>query len=516
MMQARVEGSLKTALNDTRERAYDNKKNGWLRIPHLLRPRGGHPAGLELGAEGLGEVLDLVRGFLRRVERGQVGVAGPVGGRGAAPRLGLLPLGALGGGGAGRQVLGRQAEGAGGVLLLQLLRQLLGRRQLLVAGGLQAQVVARRGGRAHQHAVVGLGGGGRGGGGGRRGGDGQQRGGDGGRVHAVQRGRGVAVLVGEQRPRGAGAAGQQRERAGGAEDGEGPAVGGALQRLQEELGVLAHHRRLVAAVRGVVVLQLGGDGRGGLQVHVVRVVRQVEGHVVVVRPLRLVAVVLQQALQHLVRDARLVVLELQRRRVQHGQRGLLDHAAAAAALGRHVQRAAAVVVVDRVEVAPLLHELHGVVVVAAGGRLLLVGPAPLEEAHVVEHRRLPVVHGAGLLAQLLLSVGAVPQGEQALVQGLAAGFLEDQLRGAPLHGGAGARGVLHAEVLQAHGGRGRRRILLPLALAVFGLGPLAPGGGRVSLSECIAALAELGFAELQHVWVHALLYGFSTSPFVLQ
>lgn len=45
----------------------------------------GHPPGLELGAEGLGEVLDLVRGFLRGVERGQVGVTGAVGGRGPPP-----------------------------------------------------------------------------------------------------------------------------------------------------------------------------------------------------------------------------------------------------------------------------------------------------------------------------------------------------------------------------------------------------------------------------------------------
>ena len=68
--------------------------------------------------------------------------------------------------------------------------------------------------------------------------------------------------------------------------------------------------------------------------------------------------------------------------------------------------------------------------------------------------------------------------------------------------------------------RGRGR-LFPAALTAalaFAFASLASpvGGGGGSLSEEVAALAEVVFPEVQQGWVQALLYGFFTGALVLQ
>lgn len=112
----------------------------------------GMAARLELGAEGLGKVLDLVGSpqvhFLGCI---QVGVVA-----GAVAPVPLGPL-LLGGPAGGRQLLGCELEPMGVVLLLQLLSKLLRRGELLVASRLQAiEVEGRLGRGAYQYAVVGL------------------------------------------------------------------------------------------------------------------------------------------------------------------------------------------------------------------------------------------------------------------------------------------------------------------------------------------------------------------------
>ncbi|TNN85852.1 hypothetical protein EYF80_003696 [Liparis tanakae] len=476
---------------------------------------------LELGAEGLGKVFDLV-GRLGGVQRGQVLRGGQ---RVALDRRRVL---------VGAQV--RRADlvggrGRGRVLLLQLVGELLRGRELLVGVGLQAaqvEAVLRR--RPRQHRKVRLG----------HGGGGQRRRGRRRAEAALHRRRGVDVLVGVERvPRVGGGGGGERPRGGGPEaQREAGAVAGALQRLQQEAGVLVHQDRLVARRPGGVaaaaaVAHVGAVGGAVVQlaaavvVVVVVVVAEVEVDVVV-RAVGLLRVVVQEALQNLVGDARLV--QAQRPVAVHraGDHAMDDGRLGGQVAEAHVVLAAAagssssssrrrqICAVRRVEVAPLLEELHGVVVVAAvGGGGPRFGPGGVHEAE----------------AEAVHAVARFARRQSRFVQALAIRLLERHLgrpavvallHAGPRLGGGRHRLVLHGVVVDAVAAVGRgpvdvrhprhaRVALLLLALpslaGVFGASSLPP---HVSLSDSVAAVSHVYAAQVHHARIQPLLYGVST------